>query len=259
MSDVRVAVIGGSGFYELDGDEPTVEPTTPWGPPSSPITLGVLDGQPVAFLARHGKHHALPPHAVDHRANLWALREIGVETVLASFACGSLVPDLGPGTLLVPDQLIDRTTGRADTIHATFTDGPQHAAFAEPYDTAARLALLRTASHLDEAVHDGGTVVVINGPRFATAAESRWYRSMGADVINMTQYPETVIARELGVAYAALGLVTDHDAGLEEDPDVEAVTMDAVFEVFAQHLPRLRALLLRTAAVIAGASKLHES
>ncbi|MDQ2649687.1 MAG: S-methyl-5'-thioadenosine phosphorylase [Actinomycetota bacterium] len=246
-----VAVIGGSGFYELDGDAPTIEPGTPWGPPSSPITIGTVEGRRVAFLARHGRNHALPPHAVDHRANLWALRELGVHTVLASFACGSLVPDLGPGSLLVPDQLIDRTTGRADTIHATFDAGPQHAAFAEPYGAAARQGVLDVAGGLGEAVHDGGTVVVINGPRFATKAESRWYRSIGADVINMTQYPETVIARELGLAYAAVGLVTDHDAGLDEDPDVEAVTMDAVFEVFAQHLPRLRNVLLAAAATVA--------
>jgi 5'-methylthioadenosine phosphorylase len=243
-----VAVIGGSGFYELDGDAPTVEPSTPWGPPSSPITIGTVEGRSVAFLARHGRHHALPPHAVDHRANLWALRELGVTTVLASFACGSLVPELGPGSLLVPDQLIDRTTGRADTIHAAFDDGPQHAAFADPYDGGARRCVLEAAGRLGEQVHDGGTVVVINGPRFATRAESRWYRSIGADVINMTQYPETVIARELGLAYAAVGLVTDHDAGLDERPEVEAVTIDAVLEVFAQHLPRLRQVLLSAAA-----------
>jgi 5'-methylthioadenosine phosphorylase len=243
-----VAVIGGSGFYELEADAPSVEPSTPWGAPASPITIGEVDGTPVAFLARHGRHHSLPPHAVDSRANLWALRELGVRTVLGSFACGSLVPELGPGSLLVPDQLIDRTAGRADTVHATFDGGPQHAAFADPYDGPTRRAVLATAGRLGEPVHDVGTVVVINGPRFATRAESRWYRSMGAHVINMTQYPETVIARELGMAYAAVGLVTDHDAGLEERPDVEPVTMEAVLEVFASHLPRLRTVLLAAAA-----------
>jgi 5'-methylthioadenosine phosphorylase len=245
-----VGVIGGSGFYELDDDAPAVVVETPWGRPSSPITVGDVDGRRVAFLARHGRGHGLPPHAVDHRANLWALRSVGVRTVLGSFACGSLVPGLPPGALLTPDQLIDRTTGRADTIHASFDDGPQHAAFSDPYDHGTREAVLATAARLGEAVHDGGTVVVINGPRFATRAESRWYRSMGADVINMTQYPETVIARELGLAYAAVGLVTDHDAGLDEAPEIEAVTQDAVFEVFAQHLPRLRSLLLAAAAAL---------
>ncbi len=243
-----MAVIGGSGFYELGGEVEAVAVDTPWGAPSAPIAFGQVDGTPVAFLARHGHGHQLPPHRVDHRANLWALREVGVRSVIASFACGSLTPDLGPGALVVPNQLIDQTRGRADTIHDDFRDGPQHAAFADPYDAVIREAALTAGASLGEAVHDGGTVVVINGPRFATRAESQWYRSIGADLINMTQYPEAVIARELDLAYGAVGLVTDHDAGVEARPDVEAVTQDTVFEVFAQHLARLRAVVLATAA-----------
>ena len=241
-------MIGGSGFYELGGDVETVSVETPWGAPSAPIGLGEVDGLPVAFLARHGPGHRLPPHRVDHRANLWALRHLGVRSVIASFACGSLVSELGPGTLVVPHQLIDQTRGRADTIHDDFGNGPQHAAFADPYDATVRTAALAAGESLGEAVHDGGTVVVINGPRFATRAESRWYRSIGADLINMTQYPEAVIARELDLAYGAVGLVTDHDAGVAERPEMEAVTQEAVFEVFAHHLPRLRAVVLATAA-----------
>ena len=244
----QVAVIGGSGFYELGGDVEPVAVDTPWGPPSAPIALGTVEGTPVAFLARHGHDHHLPPHRVDHRANLWALRHLGVRSVIASFACGSLAPDLGPGTLVVPHQLIDQTRGRADTIHDDFRDGPQHAAFADPYDDAVRRAALAAAESLGETMHDGGTVVVINGPRFATRAESRWYRSIGADLINMTQYPEAVIARELSLSYGAVGLVTDHDAGVDERPEIGAVTQETVFEVFAQHLPRLRAVVLATAA-----------
>jgi len=228
----------------------TLEVDTPWGPPSSPIALADVDGVRVAFLARHGVDHHLPPHAVDHRANLWALRAVGVRAVVASFACGSLVAHLGPGTLVVPDQIIDRTQGRAETIHDAFADGPAHAAFADPYDDGVRRAALASAIALGEPAHDGGTVVVINGPRFATRAESGWYRSMGADLINMTQYPEAVIARELDLAYGAVGLVTDFDAGLEERPDVAAVTQETVFEVFARHLPRLRAVVLATAATV---------
>lgn len=243
-----VGVIGGSGFYELGGDVETVVVETPWGAPSGPITLGEIDGTAVAFLARHGHDHHLPPHRVDHRANLWALRQMGVRSVIASFACGSLVAELGPGSLVVPNQLIDQTHGRADTIHDDFRDGPKHAAFADPYDDAVRTAALAAGESLGEKVHDRGTVVVINGPRFATRAESRWYRSIGADLINMTQYPEAVIARELSLAYGAVGLVTDHDAGVDERPEIEAVTQEAVFEVFAQHLPRLRAVVLATAA-----------
>ena len=124
-------------------------------------------------------------------------------------------------------------------------------AFAEPYDAAARAAALAAGVALGEPVHDGGTVVVINGPRFATRAESRWYRSMGADLINMTQYPEAVLARELGLHYASVGLVTDFDAGLDERPDIAPVDQETVFEVFAQHLPRLRAVVLAAAASLA--------
>jgi 5'-methylthioadenosine phosphorylase len=202
-----------------------------------------VDGVWVAFLNRHGDGHRLPPHSVDYRGNVRALADIGVTTILATFACGSLLAEHGPGTLVVPDQLIDRTRGRPDTFFDRFDDGPRHAPFADPYDAAARARLLRAAP---DAV-DGGTVVVIDGPRFATRAESRWYRSMGAALINMTQYPEAVLARELGLAYAAIGLVTDHDAGLEEDLGMEPVTQEAVFAEFERHLPRLREVVRRAA------------
>ncbi len=243
----EVAIIGGSGFYDLGTPVEAVSIETPWGSPSAPIAIAEMEGRRVAFLSRHGVAHRLPPHAVDHRANLWALHSLGVRAVVASFACGSLVPHLPPGQLVVPDQLIDRTTGRADTIHANFDEGPQHAAFADPYDHSVRALALAAAAKEKESAHDGGTVIVINGPRFATRAESRWYRSMGADLINMTQYPETVLARELGLPYASIGLVTDFDAGIDERPDVGAVDQETVFAEFARHLPRLRALVVATA------------
>ncbi|MGH9275835.1 MAG: S-methyl-5'-thioadenosine phosphorylase [Acidimicrobiales bacterium] len=247
MEPIDVAVIGGSGFYELGGTTELVEVDTPWGQPSGPIAVGEHAGRRVAFLGRHGAGHRYPPHAVPNRANLWALRSIGVRSVVASFACGSLVPHLEPGTLVVPDQLIDRTTGRADTFHDTFADGPRHTSFAAPYDEGLRRTAVSAASEVGCPAHDGATVVVINGPRFATRAESRWYRSMAAELINMTQYPESVLAREVGMAYAAVGLVTDFDAGLDERPDVAPVDQDAVFERFARHLPELRAVVLAAA------------
>ena len=246
----NVGVIGGSGFYDLGGTARSVEIDTPWGPPSSPVAVAEVDGTSVAFLARHGIDHRLPPHAVDHRANLWALRSVGVRAVVASFACGSLDPSLGAGSLVVPDQLIDRTQGRAETIHDTFADGPQHLAFADPYDDRVRRAALAAGESLDEPVRNGATVVVINGPRFATRAESRWYRAMGADLVNMTQHPEAAIAMELGIAYGSVGLVTDFDAGVDGRPDIAAVTQEEVFAVFARHLPRLRALVLATAVAL---------
>ncbi len=211
------------------------------------MAIAEIDGTAVAFLSRHGTGHRLPPHAVDHRANLWALREVGAQAVVGSFACGSLDATVGPGSLVVPDQLIDRTHGRADTIHDTFTDGPQHLAFADPYDAGVRQAALAAGRSLGEPVRDHGTVVVINGPRFATRAESRSYRSMGADLINMTQYPEAAIAGELGLAYGSVGLVTDFDAGVDERPEVAAVSQEEVFATFEQYLPRLRAVVLAAA------------
>lgn len=235
-----MAVIGGSGLYEL---APVVEQ-------HGAVAICDVDGQRVAFLNRHGAGHRLPPHAVDYRGNLRALAQLGVRTVLAAFACGSLRPDLGPGALVVPDQLIDRTTRRPDTFHDDFADGPRHAPFADPYDAGARRLLLDAAPDAT----DGATVVVIEGPRFATRAESRWYRSMGADLINMTQYPEAVLARELDLRYGALGLVTDFDAGLVDRPDLGAVTQEEVFATFERHLPRLRTALLGAAARAAGAS-----
>jgi 5'-methylthioadenosine phosphorylase len=243
VDPVTVAVIGGSGLYDL---APVIAEV-------GAIRCCDLGGATIAFLNRHGDGHRLPPHAVDYRGNLRALADLGVRTVLATFACGSLVAELGPGTLVVPDQLIDRTRGRADTFRDHFDDGPAHAPFADPYDSSVRRLLLDAAP---EAV-DGSTVVVIEGPRFATRAESLWYRSAGASLINMTQYPEAVLARELGIAYAAIGLVTDHDAGVAGREDVAPVTQEAVFEQFARHLPRLRQVMVSAAvaAVTAAAGR----
>jgi len=233
-----IAVIGGSGLYALldDAEEHVVE--TPFGLPSDPVTLATVAGRPVAFLPRHGKDHRYPPHRIPYRANLWALHHIGVRQVLAPCAVGGLRPDLGPGAFVVPDQLIDRTSGRAQTY---FDDRVVHVNFADPYCPIGRAAVLDSAQDID--IRDGGTMVVVEGPRFSTRAESRWFTAIGGSVVNMTGHPEAVLARELGLCYTAIALVTDLDAGVEGE---HGVTQDEVFAVFAQNIERMRGLLLRT-------------
>ena len=235
---VDIAVIGGSGLYALldDAEEHVVE--TPFGLPSDPVTVATVAGRPVAFLPRHGKDHRYPPHRIPYRANLWALHHIGVRQVLAPCAVGGLRPDLGPGAFVVPDQLIDRTSGRAQTY---FDDRVVHVNFADPYCPIGRAAVLDSAQDID--IRDGGTMVVVEGPRFSTRAESRWFTAIGGSVVNMTGHPEAVLARELGLCYTAIALVTDLDAGVEGE---HGVTQDEVFAVFAQNIERMRGLLLRT-------------
>lgn len=233
-----VAVIGGSGLYSLlDGaEEHRVD--TPFGPPSDPITVATVAGRPTAFLPRHGRDHRYPPHRIPYRANLWALREIGVRQILAPCAVGGLRPELGPGSFVVPDQLIDRTTGRSQTF---YDEGAVHVNFADPYCPNGRRTIIETAGRNGLGLTDGGTMVVIEGPRFSTRAESRWYTAIGGSVVNMTGHPEAVLARELAVCYTAIALVTDLDAGVEGD---HGVTQEEVFRVFGENTERLRGLLL---------------
>lgn len=243
-----LAVIGGSGLTALFDEVESVTVTTPWGEPSGPIQLAPVEGRTVAFLPRHGPGHRLPPHRVPYRANLWALRSLGVTRVLGPCAAGSLHPDLHPGHLVVVDQAIDRTWGRPDT----FFEGPtvNHVSLADPYCPTLRTALLAGAATGELPVHDGGTVVVIPGPRFATRAESRLHRQHGATVINMTQMPEAALARELGLCYASAALITDYDAGVDDDPDIAPVTQAEVFSTFEANVPKLRRVLLAALAAI---------
>ncbi len=241
-----VGVIGGSGLYELLDDAETVPVETPYGPPSGPVTLGFIGGRRVAFVARHGPGPELAPHQVPYRANLWALASLGVGSVLAPCASGSLVAEVEPGSFVICDQLVDRTSGRVDTFH----EGPgvQHLPFADPYDADLRRRAVRACEAEGIAVHDGGTVVVINGPRFSTRAESRWYRSAGWQVVNMTQHPEAPLAAELGLAYAAIALVTDYDSGVDDEPGVAPVTQEEVFAMLERNADAVRGVLARTIA-----------
>jgi 5'-methylthioadenosine phosphorylase len=233
----EIGVIGGSGFYEFLDDVQELTVTTPYGAPSERLTIGALGRRTVAFLPRHGRDHRFPPHRINYRANLWALRAAGVRQVLAPCAVGSLRPDLTAGTIAVPDQLVDRTTGRHQTY---FDSGGVHIPFADPYCPVGRAAVVGTAAQEGGTVVDGGTMVVVDGPRFSTRAESQWYARMGWSLVNMTGHPEAVLARELGLCYTSVALVTDLDAGIDADT---AVSQEEVFRVFGENLNRLRALL----------------
>ncbi|MGV9860703.1 S-methyl-5'-thioadenosine phosphorylase [Gordonia sp. NPDC003425] len=235
-----IGIIGGTGFYDFfHTDVSTVDIETPFGTPSAPPVVGTVDGRRVVFIPRHGNHHDHLPHEIPYRANLWALRSLGVTTVIAAAAVGSLDPDAGPGSLIVPDQLIDRTAGRAATFFDRSSVGdhphdPVHLSFADPYCDRIRSALCDS----DAAITDGGTLMIIDGPRFSTRAESRMYAAWGADLINMTGQPEASLARELGMCYGTLCLVTDLDAGVAPGDGVGA---SEVFAQFAANLPRLKA------------------
>lgn len=244
LGQAEIGVIGGSGFYELLTDAHTAEVSTPYGEPSHPPAVGDLEGRRVAFLPRHGAEHRFPPHKINYRANLWALRSLGVRQVLAPCAVGSLRPELGPGSIVVPDQMVDRTSGRIQTY---FDTGAVHVSFADPYCQAGRTAVLKSASSIGTDAHDGGTMVVVEGPRFSSRAESQWYAAAGWTLVNMTGHPEAVLARELALCYTAVALVTDHDAGIRRG---ESVAQETVFAVFQANLKRLRAVILGAAKLL---------
>jgi 5'-methylthioadenosine phosphorylase len=242
-----IGVIGGSGLYELfDADTATdVEVPTPFGPTSSPVSVGTMAGRRVAFLTRHGREHSVAPHRINHRANVWALRSLGVRAIVSSSAVGGLHPDYAPGTFVVTDQLIDRTWGRADTF---FEDSVQHLSFADPFDPVLRDVAIDALTGLGVDARPTGTCVVIQGPRFSTRAESVWMREAGGHTINMTMTPEVPLAAELGIGTVNLSFVTDADAGLEVD-DATAVSHGMVME----RLARANEVIVRAIEAIVGA------
>ncbi len=237
----KIAIIGGSGFYELLKNPKEVNMITPFGKTSDAIMVGEYEGVSVAFLPRHGRGHILPPHKIPYKANMWALKELGVKYVVAPCACGSLQSDIKPGDFVIIDQFVNRTDGRDDT----YFHGPDvmHISSAELYCSHLRQEIYKICKSDKIKTHFGGTAVVINGPRFSSKAESEFYARQGWDVINMTNYPENVLARELEMCYAAICLVTDYDAGLKDDKKVKPVSASEVAKVFAQNNEKIKKVI----------------
>lgn len=240
-----IAIIGGSGLYSLfDQVQSEHKIDTPYGSPSGVITVANVAGRAVAFLPRHGAGHKYPAHRIPYRANMWALRSLGCRQILAPCAVGSLQPHLGAGSFVLPDQLIDRTSGREQTF---YDEGAVHISFADPYCPRLRQSIADTAANRQHKITNGATMVVINGPRFSTRAESRRHSADGGTIINMTGAPEAQLARELAMCYATVALVTDLDAGVEGG---QGVTQEEVFAVFAANTARMRELLLASIGVL---------
>ncbi len=214
---------------------------TPYGKTSSDITVGAVGDKKVAFIARHGTKHEYPPHKVPYKANIFALKQLGVTHIIAPAAVGSLKAEIKPGDFVVPDQFVNMTHGRDDT----FYHGPEttHISSAEPYCPELRKLIISEGKKRGLKMRDSGTVVVIQGPRFASKAESEMFRKMGFDIINMTQYPECILARELEMCYANISIVTDYDTGLKDNPGINPVTMEEVVKVFNQNNERLKKFL----------------
>ncbi|MBM9505084.1 S-methyl-5'-thioadenosine phosphorylase [Actinacidiphila acididurans] len=253
QAQAEIGVIGGSGFYSFLDDVTEITIETPYGMPSDSLFIGQVAGRRVAFLPRHGRKHHLPPHKINYRANLWALASVGARQVLGPCAVGGLRQEYGPGTLLVPDQLVDRTKSRAQSYFdgEVRVDGQVpnvvHVTFADPYCPVGRQAAVRTARTAGWEAVDGGTLVVVEGPRFSTRAESLWHAAQGWSVVGMTGHPEAVLARELGLCYTSLTLVTDLDAGAESG---EGVSHEEVLEVFAANVGRMRDVLFDVVRVL---------
>ena len=225
MSDVKIGVIGGSGLYKMEDmtDIEEVAISTPFGDPSDNVIIGALSGQRVAFLPRHGRHHTISPTSLNSRANIWAMKSLGVKYIIAANACGSLREDFAPRHIVIPDQLFDRTRSRELSYYKQ--DVIVHMSVAEPFDPDLNDLLHDAVAETGATVHKGGTFIVIEGPRFSTKAESKIFRQWGCDIIGMTTIPEAFLAREAEIAYSSMAHVTDYDVWHETE---EAVTVDAI-------------------------------
>lgn len=243
-----IGVFGGSGFYEFLENPHEVEVETPYGAPAAPLMVGTVAGTDVTFLPRHGVDHQFPAHRVPYRANVWAMKDLGVSCVIGPSAVGSLQRHVAPGSFVVCDQQYDSTKGRA----GTFYDGPElvHLSFADPYCEDLRTIALDSLSEVGATAHDGGTVVVIEGPRFSTRAESAFFSAQGWEVINMTQAPEVQLCRELDMCYVNISVVTDYDVGVAGD--VPPVTHEEVLRQFDASVDTLKAAVRNMIPACAG-------
>lgn len=241
MNNESIGILGGSGFYDFaeDGVE-EIKVDTPYGPPSDKLALMTVAGKRVVFLPRHGREHTIPPHKINYRANLWAMKELGVARLISPSAVGSLQAHIAPGDFVINDQFVDRTAGRVDTYY----DGPvvTHVSTAEPYCPALRAFAIAAAKDQGVNVHERGTVVTIQGPRFSTKAESRWFGGQGWDIVGMTQYPEVALARELAICYCAISLVTDYDTGVQVEGGSHVEVIDVV-QVLRRNVANVKASL----------------
>jgi 5'-methylthioadenosine phosphorylase len=243
-----IGIFGGSGFYSFFKKAEEHEIDTPYGPPSDKVVIGTIEGKRVAFMPRHGRNHTIPPHKINYRANIYVMKKLGVKRIFGPCVAGSLQPHVKPGHFVVCDQFVDRTKGRIDT----FYDGPKtiHMAMAEPYCPELRKIVIESADELQIECHPRGTVVIIQGPRFSTRAESKWYSAQGWEVINMTQYPEMYLAREQEICYVNISLITDYDTGLEGHPEIKPVTIGEVVRVFKENNKKVKDLLFKAISKI---------
>jgi 5'-methylthioadenosine phosphorylase len=257
----EIGVFGGSGFYDLLHDGIEIEIPTPYGATSDKISIGRIGGhrnggagKNVAFIPRHGKGHKFPPHKIPYKANLWALKKLGVKKIISPMAVGSLQAHIKPGDFMICDQFVNWTRSRGINLRDdTFFHGAgavkgdfekvAHISMAEPYCLELRKFCGEACQKLNISYHQNGTVVIIEGPRFSTRAESEFFSAQGWEIINMTAYPEVVLARELGMCYLNIGLVTDYDAGLAGHPEVEAVTTQEVIKVFKENNEKVKNLI----------------
>lgn len=244
-----LAIIGGSGLTKLANLDVTHREVmrTPYGDPSGAVTFGQLGGQPVAFLARHGYGHTIPPHEVNYRANLWALHKIGASGVVSVASVGSIRADLKPGDIVIPHQLIDYTWGRKSTYHEGCGVAVRHVDFTDPYDPALRQRLIEAAARAGMTVSDAAVYAVTQGPRLETAAEIDRFERDGADLVGMTAMPEAVLARELGLPYAAINLVANYAAGRADSR--HGISFDAIEQVLQESMGRVRTII---AALVGG-------